>query len=167
MQEIAKYGSNATVTGCWLGRILLYICLQLQIGSIGNFHVSLVFINVYYPPELSVGPLVDEKILGETDASVLPFADLVCVIQPITSIQSRWLFNGENVENSPMISARTRVLIGNIFMNGTYGTALFIRDISYLDAGIYSCEVLSGSSPDSRWISATVELKLEGMSPRV
>jgi len=143
-----------------------YDC-NCKLEAISNFHVSLVFINVYYPPELSVGPLVDEKILGETDASVLPFADLVCVIQPITSIQSRWLFNGENVENSPIISARTHVLMGNIFMNGTYGTALFIRDISYLDAGIYSCEILSGSSPDSRMISATVELKLEGMSPCV
>ena len=105
---------------------------------------------------------MNEKVLGKTEASVLPFADLVCVIQPTTRIQSRWLFNGENVGVSPMFSARIHVLNGNIFINGTYGTALFIQSLSYLDAGIYSCEVRNGSS-NSGWISASVKLKLEGM----
>ena len=72
----------------------------------------------------------------------------------------RWLFEGENVENSSMFSTRVRVTTGDIITEGAYGTTLTIQSLSYLDAGIYSCEVYNRSSAE--WISAPIELVLPG-----
>lgn len=113
------------------------------------FHTS------HTPVSEVVGPLKNEVDQG---GRVIPFAILQCLIQPNTEV--RWLFEGENVENSSMFSMRVRVTTGNIFTKGAYGTTLTIHSLSYLDAGIYSCQVYNRSSAE--WISAPIELVLPG-----
>ena len=115
------------------------------------FHTS------HTPVSEVVGPLKNEVDQG---GRVIPFAILQCLIQPNTEV--RWLFEGENVENSSMFSMRVRVTTGNIFTKGAYGTTLTIHSLSYLDAGIYSCQVYNRSSAE--WISAPIELVLPGIA---
>ena len=41
-------------------------------------------------------------------------------------------------------------------------TLLLVLNLSYQDAGNYTCEVRSSVSTQSPWLSASVELQLEG-----
>ena len=41
-------------------------------------------------------------------------------------------------------------------------TVLTINGLSYQDAGVYSCEVRDTTTPNSEWITAPVELQLQG-----
>ena len=87
----------------------------------------------------------------------------------MTDYVSRWTIpSGETltymVHNPPGFE-RYRILQGpagqgqNVRMEATL---LFMEMISYQDAGNYTCEVRSSSSPQSPWFSASVELQLEG-----
>ena len=123
----------------------------------------------------SIQPEVPVRILPE-EPRPNHFTFLVCNPEPNSQLTSsdyvsRWTIpSGETftylVANPPGFE-RYRVVQGPT-RDGRQGvqresTLLFFENLSYQDAGNYTCEVRSSSgSAQSPWFSASVELQLEG-----
>ena len=117
----------------------------------------------------SIQPEVPVRILPE-DTRLNTFIFLVCNPEPnsqltVSNYISRWTIpSGETftfwVSNPPGFE-RYRVVQGP--SDGVQQTILLLENLSYQDAGNYTCEVRSSSgSAQSPWFSASVELQLEG-----
>ena len=121
------------------------------------------------------------SIQSEIPVRILPgdtrlntFTFLTCLPEPSTLTQydyvSRWTIpSGETltywVTNPPGFE-RYQVVQGTADTHQGVrreATLLFLENLSYQDAGNYTCEVRSSSgSAQSPWFSASVELQLEG-----
>ena len=123
----------------------------------------------------SIQPEVPVIILPE-DTRLNTFTFLLCNPEPnsqLTEVDyiSRWTIpSGETFTNlvaNPPGFEQYRVVQGPA--DGRQGvqrkesTVLILENLSYQDAGNYTCEVRSSSaSAQSPWFSASVELQLEG-----
>ena len=92
--------------------------------------------------------------------------------QIITFINSSFV-NVSFVNNSTMLTVNSEQFIVfqgrvNTDQGERQSTLLFFRrNLTYQDAGTYTCEVRSSSAPaQSPWISASVEVELEGKDTR-
>ena len=121
----------------------------------------------------SIQPGVPVRILPK-DTHLNTFTFLVCIPEPNSQLTrfdyvSRWTIpSGETftylVANPPGFE-RYRTVQGQ----GDVGegvqtelTLLFMENLSYEDAGNYTCEVRSSASAQSPWFSTSVELQLKG-----
>ena len=134
----------------------------------GCFYVFLFFAETItsLQPETAV-----RVVPGDMD--LITFIFLNCIPEPSTlttsEFVSRWTIPSglaftNNQPSSPGFE-RFRVTQGGVATQAgvRIATLLFIRNITYQDAGNYTCEVRSSSAPaQSPWLLATVELQLEG-----
>ena len=117
-------------------------------------------------PEIPVRILPDDSFLH-----ILTF--LVCNPEPNSQLTrvdyvSRWTIpSGEtftfNVSNPPAFE-QYAIYQGqyNVGQVRRESTVLLVLNLSYQDAGNYTCEVRSSASTQSPWFSASFELQLEG-----
>ena len=110
-----------------------------------------------------------EVVVADQEVVTLPvssfldvFATLICVITPSNlTIASRW-----NLPNGNIVTEDTtgRFIVYQGPGGGRLDVLLLIDQLSYQDAGVYTCEVmdLDPTIPDASWIPATVELQLNG-----
>ena len=105
--------------------------------------------------------------------NLLTFIFLNCIPEPTTlttsNFVSRWTLPSGQIFtfNQPLPPGfeRFRVSQGRLATEeGVRSTTLLVlRNIMYQDAGNYTCEVRSSSAPpQSEWLLAMVELRLEG-----
>ena len=104
-----------------------------------------------------------QEVVIEPGSSVNTFTPLFCEVTPDNvTIAIRW-----NLPNGNIVTEGTT---GRFFVEqglgglGRLNVLLLISQLSYQDAGVYTCEVmdLDPTIPDAPWIPATVELKLNG-----
>ena len=91
-----------------------------------------------------------------------PFTVLKCFVTPNNAtIAIRW-----TLPNGTMIPQGTtdRLFVdqGSGRTMDRINVVLIISQLSYQDAGVYTCEVMDLTIPDAPWIPATVELQLNG-----
>ena len=119
-------------------------------------------------PETPVRVLPDDSFLRS-------FTFLVCNPEPNSQLTrvdyvSRWTIpSGEMftfmVPNPP--GFEQYAIFHGQYKAGQVSTLLLVLNLSYKDAGNYTCEVRSSSAPaQSPWLSASVELQLEGRDTR-
>ena len=113
---------------------------------------------VLSPAELSIVPGISPVVIPRFNALLAPDTFLTCVVTPsINSLITRW-----RLPNGVVINFGD----GGDFIvsQGTQNTILLIQNITYKDAGNYTCEVrnMSDSMIPIVWYRATVELQLLG-----
>ena len=94
------------------------------------------------------------------------FVVIVCNVEPINAtVPTRWVMpHGEIISQS---YGRYRIGQG-VNGNGVWSTILAVQNVSYRDAGHYTCEVVPSSISRSQCecvdfpFSATTELQLQG-----
>ena len=98
---------------------------------------------------------------------------LNCFLEPETvqrdDYESRWITpKGEILEyratasNKYIVSQTSVTGIGNSKIQSQSSAVLLIRDLSYSDAGNYTCEVRNSSDSSSQWVSKTIRVTLLG-----
>lgn len=159
---------TAAVIVCFLGlccartlyltAILLYYCM-LALGI--TFVISIV-------PEISLRPESAVKVLPGDDSQLNSFTFIICAIEPVNiSVDTRWVLPSGKIISRAQ-EGRFLVSRGEAALrNGetSLSSLLLIQNLSYHDAGIYTCEVRSTSMCEQDWpTSATVELQLQGIT---
>ena len=95
---------------------------------------------------------------------LLPGVFLVCRIEPDTLVRgvnytTRWI----TPTGVTISSSQNRFVLneGAVTSDGLPGTVFVVAQLSYQDAGTYTCEGRYNASGDSApWASATIELQL-------
>ena len=107
--------------------------------------------------------VADQEVVTLPGLFLATFTSLFCEVTPENvTIAIRW-----NLPNGNIV---TEGITGRFFVDdepgglGRLNVVLFIDQLSYQDAGVYTCEVmdLDPTIPDAPWIPATVELQLNG-----
>ena len=115
---------------------------------------------------------VEEVVIRRDPESVndLPNLNLQSVLlecrveQNTTALETSWMFDGVQIDNTPPAQFAGRVSIG-FSRSGSateLRTTLLINRLLYNDTGEYTCEVRSTGTPANP-VSATVTLLLKGM----
>lgn len=107
------------------------------------------------------------KVEPQENSDPSSFAVIVCNVEPVNAtVPTRWILpNGQMISDS---FGRFRVGQGSNG-NGIWSTILAIQNISYQDAGYYTCEVVPSSISRSLCecvdfpFSTTTHLQLQGM----
>ena len=119
----------------------------------------------------SIQPENPVRVLpGDTRLNTFTF--LTCLPEPSTLTQSdyvsRWTIpSGVTITSMTNLPGFERFRVSQGAVNTPQGdrqsTLLIVLNLTYQDAGTYTCEVRSSSAPaQSPWLSAAVELQLEG-----
>lgn len=126
--------------------------------------VSLTDLQVYSSPTV--------KILPDYDGRLNSFTFLTCIIEPRNvSVDVRWLLpSGDFVSSkSTNRTGRLRVNEGELALSegSMFGSVLVIKNVSYRDSGLYTCEVREVNGEqcgcEGQWPAVTsVELRFQG-----
>ena len=87
------------------------------------------------------------KVLPDYDGRLNSFTFLSCIIEPRNAtVESRWLLpNGQIVTvRNASLTKHLKVAegeIGTLEGGSAFGSVLIVRQVSYEDAGVYTCEV--------------------------
>ena len=120
---------------------------------------------VLSPAELSIVPAISPLVIPSFRTNLAPDTFLVCAVTPPLNLFTRWTLPSGTVTvfrdaNDPRFIMS---LANNV--NGTaFITILLIQNMTYEDAGTYTCEArnTSDTTTPTVWYSATVELQLLG-----
>ena len=109
----------------------------------------------------------ESAVKVQSSSSVSSFAILICDIRPANaSITSRWITPHGRIISEETESDRYTLTDGRTFTG--LGTILAIHRISYKDAGVYTCEVVSRGATCRRFpVSSSVQLVLQGVTGTV
>ena len=66
----------------------------------------------------------------------------------------------DRMNSSSQFYQRVKIDTGNVILEGSLGTRLLMRNVSYVDDGKYICEVKK--TDDDVWESACIQLGLQG-----
>ena len=108
------------------------------------------------------------KVLPGDAGQLNSFTFIICAIEPVNvSVDTRWVLpSGKIIVSGSQEGGRFLASQGEVALrNGgtSFSSLLFIQNLSYHDAGVYTCEVRSTSMCEQDWpTSATVELQLQG-----
>ena len=126
-----------------------------------------MFVTVLSSAELTIEPDRPFLVIPSFNANLTPVTFLLCVVTPALNSLTRWILpNGTIINFGDDSNLRIFASQGFNSMNSTaLNTILLIQNISYEDAGTYTCEArnMSDSTTPIPWYSAKVELQLLGM----
>lgn len=117
-----------------------------------------------------VFPLGDEVVALPSNGVLHSAVSLTCAIEPPDYIHSPfWITPMEDVVDTTNANPHYE-LINGAFLNNhrTVTTVLQIKNLSYIDAGNYSCVVYSvdaANTERTQQAQASIELRLSGTTP--
>ena len=115
----------------------------------------------------SIRPKIPVQVLPGK-ASLTRFTFLSCLPEPNSQLNqsdyvSRWTTPSGEMFKITILGFEQFTVLQGTDQEGRQLTLLRVAKLSYQDAGNYTCEVKSSSAPaQSPWLSASVELQLEG-----
>ena len=115
--------------------------------------------------ELTLVPDKSPLVMPSFGVNLAPDTFLTCAVTPPFNLSARWtLPNGIVIEFGDGSKPRYIVGQGIIMNNISLDTILLIQNITYEDAGTYTCEArnTSDSTTPIVWYGDTVELQLLG-----
>ena len=122
--------------------------------------------SIYVAEEVTIFPL--NPVLKLPSTTLLPGVSLVCGLEPSSLVPqenytTRWIIPGGEIINSTrdryFLSERDSLFFGTEV--AIPATLFIITQVSYKDAGVYTCEGRNNVTGDtSLWASATTELQL-------
>ena len=104
--------------------------------------------------------VADQEVVTLPGSSLNTSTSLFCGVTPDNlTIESRWRLPNRTIVTQ---GATGRFSVDQEPSRGEINVTLLIRQLSYRDAGVYTCEVMDQTIPVASWISATVKLRLNG-----
>lgn len=125
---------------------------------------------IYVTEEVTIFPLHPVLKIPSATTTLLPAITLACGLEPLSLVPqenytTQWITPGGEIFNSTrdrfFLSEAESRFFASRMLPITPATILIVTQLTYQDAGVYTCEGRNNASDDtSPWASATTELQL-------